>query len=152
MNPLPFPAPVIRDQDAEQLRLLSVFHYVHGGLGVFGLAFIGFHYFLMSTVFLNIARSEKPTKGGLPPDAFFEVFKWFYLFFGLVLLAGIIMNVIAGISLARRRNRLLCLITGGLNCLHMPLGTVLGVFTIIVLNRDSVRAKFTTSEQGSASS
>ena len=30
----------------------------------------------------------------------------------------------------------------GLNCLHMPLGTLLGVFTFIVLARPSVQALF----------
>jgi hypothetical protein len=30
-------------------------------------------------------------------------------------------------------------VVAGINCLHIPLGTVLGVFTIVVLIRDSVR-------------
>ncbi|MCX6922874.1 MAG: hypothetical protein NT154_06635 [Verrucomicrobia bacterium] len=31
------------------------------------------------------------------------------------------------------------LMIGGLNCLQIPFGSALGVFTIIVLSRDSVR-------------
>lgn len=142
MNPPPIPVPVVRDQDAEHLRLLSIFHYVTAGLGVFGMCFIGFHYYMMTTIFLQVSHADKPGKGGPPPEVFLDVFKWFYLFFGLAALIGTVLNVLAAGFLARRRNRIFCLITGGLNCLHMPVGTLLGVFTLIVLNRDSVREKF----------
>jgi hypothetical protein len=30
-------------------------------------------------------------------------------------------------------------VVAGINCLHIPLGTVLGIFTIVVLCRESVR-------------
>ena len=42
-------------------------------------------------------------------------------------------------------NKLLCafsLVIAALCCLNMPLGTVLGVFTFIVLTRDSVKAQY----------
>lgn len=48
----------------------------------------------------------------------------------------------AGRFLSQRRHWLFCLIVAGLSCLNMPLGTVLGVFTIIVLNRESVKSLF----------
>lgn len=152
MNPPPFPPPVLRDQDAEHLRLLSIFHYVTAGLGVFGMCFMGFHYHMMNTIILRASHAAKSGKSGLPPEDFFEIFKWFYLAFGVAALIGTVLNVLAAGFLARRRNRTFCLITGGLNCLHMPIGTLLGVFTIIVLNRDSVRAKFAAAYQAPASS
>lgn len=34
------------------------------------------------------------------------------------------------------------LIVSGLNCLQIPFGTVLGVFTLVVLLRDSVREAY----------
>jgi hypothetical protein len=152
MNPPPLPAPpIVRDQDAEQLRLLSIFHYVVAGFGVFGMCFMGFHYYMMSTIFMNPRMWEESQKGGPPPEVFFDAFKWVYVAAGLVFLVDIVMNVLAAGALARRRNRTLCFITSGLNCLQFPLGTLLGVFTIIVLNRDSVRAKFAAAEQAPAS-
>ena len=48
----------------------------------------------------------------------------------------------AGRMLARRRRYLFCLVMAGIECLMMPLGTILGVFTIIVLSRESVKAAF----------
>mgnify|MGYP000166472252 CR=1 FL=1 len=63
----------------------------------------------------------------------------------MIMLTGWILAVcilLAGRFLARRTHYLYCLIMAGVECLFMPLGTVLGVFTIIVLDRDSVRQTF----------
>jgi len=34
------------------------------------------------------------------------------------------------------------MIVAGLNCLHIPLGTLLGVFTLVVLSRGSVATMY----------
>ena len=44
--------------------------------------------------------------------------------------------------LVQRRNHRFCLVLAGVTCLFMPLGTILGVFTLIVLMRDSVQQSF----------
>lgn len=44
--------------------------------------------------------------------------------------------------LSRRRHHVFCLVIAGIECLVMPFGTVLGVFTIIVLTKESVREMF----------
>ena len=48
----------------------------------------------------------------------------------------------AGRNLARRTRYNYCLVMAGIECIFMPVGTVLGVFTIIVLVRDSVKEMF----------
>jgi hypothetical protein len=48
----------------------------------------------------------------------------------------------AGRFLARRKHHLFCLVVAGVECLFFPFGTVLGVFTIIVLMRPSVQQAF----------
>ncbi|MGB0776268.1 MAG: hypothetical protein ACPGUY_10510, partial [Akkermansiaceae bacterium] len=60
----------------------------------------------------------------------------------LVLLVFAVLEFLAGQKIAERRWRVFCLIIAGVNCMSVPLGTVLGVFTIIVLLRPSVAAKF----------
>ena len=37
---------------------------------------------------------------------------------------------------------MLCLVVGALECMMMPFGTVLGVFTLIALTKPSVKALF----------
>ncbi|MBS1795866.1 MAG: hypothetical protein JSS81_18575 [Acidobacteria bacterium] len=51
-------------------------------------------------------------------------------------------NFFAGRFLKERRNYIFCFVMSCLNCAFMPLGTVLGVFSIIVLIRDSVKKLF----------
>ena len=50
--------------------------------------------------------------------------------------------ITAGRFLAKRKRYQFCLVVAGLECILMPLGTALGVFTIIVLMRDSVKPLF----------
>lgn len=78
-------------------------------------------------------------KQPLPPAEFFAVFKWLYLVLAAWFLASGLLNVISGVCLRARKHRTFSLVVAGINCLHLPLGTVLGVFTIVVLLRDSVR-------------
>ncbi len=50
--------------------------------------------------------------------------------------------LLAGRKLARRRSWTFCLVVASIECLFMPYGTVLGVFTIIVLLRPTVKELF----------
>ena len=52
------------------------------------------------------------------------------------------MIALAGRSLARHRRYTFCLVVAAILCLFVPFGTLLGVFTIIVLVRSTVRARF----------
>src|SRR5262245_37032199 len=50
--------------------------------------------------------------------------------------------VLGGRNLQARRRYTLCMVVAAVACLFMPLGTILGVFTLIVLNRPSVKELF----------
>ena len=136
--------PLLHDQrktDADHLRLLAIFHFIVAGLAVVGLGFLALHYIFMHTI-LNNPEMWKTQKEGLPPEQFFAIFKWFYLVLGVLLVIGGIGNLLSGLFLRKRSNRTFSLIVAGINCIHIPLGAVLGVFTFIVLLRDSVREEY----------
>ena len=118
--------------------------FVFAGLAFVGIGFLCVHYAIMHTVFLNpdMWRSQPQV---MPPKAFVDAFIWFYLFMGVLLLTGLVLNVLSGVFLLQKRNRLFSFIIGGLNCLQIPFGTALGVFTILVLSRESVRELYTDS-------
>lgn len=67
------------------------------------------------------------------------MFKWFYIVFGAWLASSGILNLLSGVFIGRKRYREFSLVVAFINCVHIPFGTVLGVFTIIVLLRPSVR-------------
>ncbi|MHA3773981.1 hypothetical protein ACXR0O_20815 [Verrucomicrobiota bacterium sgz303538] len=140
------PPPLFRDQrkvDAEHLKLLTIFHFIIAGLAVVGLAFLMIHYMVMSSVFSNPEMWKgNGHHAAPPPKEFFMFFKWLYAFVGVFLLLGAIGNLLSAFYLRARKNRMFSLVIAGLNCLQVPLGTVLGVFTIVVLTRDSVRETY----------
>jgi hypothetical protein len=138
MSELP---PIPRDQrkiDADHLRLLSIFHFVGAGLALLGILLLLAH-FAMFHAFLSNPKLWQDQKQTPPPAEFFAIFKWVYLVGGVWFLASGALNLISGICLQAKKHRTFSLVVAAINCVHIPLGTVLGVFTIIVLIRDSVR-------------
>ena len=79
----------------------------------------------------------------IPPELFsnmFAPFVYFYLFLGVFIVLKIILNLMSAHYMGRRRHKVFSMITAGLNCLSIPLGTILGIFTFVVLSRQSVEA------------
>lgn len=135
-------APPAATNDEEHLRLLSIFHYVSGGLTAFVACFPLLH---VGMGLILAFSPETFTQGDVnnPPPA------WLGLFFAVVggffVLAGwtlAVLKFVAGRSLARRRRRTFCVVVACICCILPPLGTILGVFTLVVLNRPSVKALF----------
>jgi hypothetical protein len=138
MSDLP---PISRDQrkiDTDHLKLLSVFHFVGAGLALLGMLFLLVHFAIFHAFFAN-PKMWQDQKQGPPPAELFAIVKWFYLLFGVWFLASMVLNVISGFCLCARKYRTFSLVVAAINCLHIPLGTILGIFTIIVLIRSSVR-------------
>lgn len=141
----PLIAPLPRDQrniDMDHLNLLSIFHFVGAGLAFLGILFLMAHFAMMHFFLTNQAMWQNQRQPP-PPPAFFETFNIFmgifYLAVGLWLLASAVLNVLSGIFLRARKHRTFSFVVAGINCVHIPLGTILGAFTIVVLARDSVR-------------
>lgn len=145
MNNEPPPIPISNQQrtDEDQLRLLKIFHYVFAGLTLLALAFLVLHYWFMSTFMMNPEMWEQAGQQGdkipFSPEQFLSVFRWFYLFMGVVIIAGGVLNWLSAQYIRDRRNRMFCMVVAGLNCMQIPFGTALGIFTFIVLARSSVR-------------
>lgn len=85
-----------------------------------------------------------------PPDPFFRVIGGVLAGIAalMILLAWTLsaLLVVAGRALQKRRRHLFCQVIAGISCLLFPVGTVLGVFTFIVLQRPAVAAAFRDSE------
>jgi hypothetical protein len=130
------------NQDAEHLRLLSIFHYIVAGLAAL-FSFFPLLYTTVGAIFIFAARHGTAKPGeDLPP----EFLGWIFAVLGaLLFLIGIAMAIcilIAGRSLALRKHYSFAFVMACIECLFIPFGTILGVFTIVVLSRESVRASF----------
>jgi hypothetical protein len=128
--------------DTDHLRLLAIFHFIIAGLSLLGLGFLFAHYAFMG-FFLNNPEMWKHAKEGPPPPEVFGILKWFYAFFGAMIIGSGIGNFLSGWFISKRKHRVFSLIVAGLDCMQFPFGTALGVFTFVVLLRDSVRRIYT---------
>jgi cytochrome c oxidase assembly factor CtaG len=124
-------------KDTEHLRLLSVFHFVMAGIAFLGIVFIVLHFLLVST-FMRPEFWKAHNAANPPPKEIMTILLVFYVVVGFFFVLGATLNLLSGLFLRKRRNKVFSMIVAGLNCLHVPLGTALGVFTFIVLSRDSV--------------
>lgn len=138
--PLPPPCAMPANADAEHLRLLRTFHFVVGGiLGAFScLAMI---HITLGIVMIASPEAFDGRGNGQPP-----FFGWLFLVAGLMaLLVGwtiATLMFLGGKFLGRRTHYTFCFVVAAISCLFSPFGTVLGVFTIIVLSRQSVKQLF----------
>lgn len=126
-------------QDEQHLDLLAIFHYIVGGLTAL------FSCFFLIHVAMGIAMLCGAFDGKDAPPRFMG---WLFVLFPSVfivagwILAGLVIT--AGRKLKRRTSYTFCLVIAGLECIMMPFGTVLGVFTIIVLMKEPVKQLFTS--------
>jgi len=128
------------NQDEEHLRLLSIFHYVCAGFAALFACLPIFH-LLLGMLLLFKPQGFGPT--GNQPPAFFGLFMIIFatmmILFGWAFAIGI---AYAGRCLRQRKRYTFCLVMAAIACMFMPFGTILGVFTIIVLVRPSVKPLF----------
>ncbi|MGC2626385.1 MAG: hypothetical protein WA269_06065, partial [Candidatus Udaeobacter sp.] len=97
------------------------------------------------TIFIFAARHDTAKPGeDLPP----EFLGWIFAVIGSGLflfgLAIAICILIGGRSLALRKRYSFAMVMACIECIFVPFGTVLGVFTIVVLSRESVKELFST--------
>jgi len=85
------------------------------------------------------------TRSGEAPPA---VIGW--VFFGIGAFIFICLIVMAALKfkaarcIKRRSSRVFCMIVAGFSCLEIPYGTALGVLSLIVLSRNSVKNLFSS--------
>jgi hypothetical protein len=130
------------DRDQEHLQLLSVFHYVVAGLAAL-FSFFPLLYTIIGTIFIFAGRHGTAKAGeDLPP----EFLGWIFAVIGSGLflfgLAIAICILIAGRSLALHKRYSFAMAMACIECVFVPFGTILGVFTIVVLSRESVKELF----------
>jgi hypothetical protein len=130
--------------DEEHLKILSICYMISAALSacfsLFGLMYAG----MGAVVSEAIKRApELATSAENAPPAFIG---WIFGAFGVafflisITLAGLKLGV--ALSLKKRKARTFCMVVAALECLGVPYGTLLGIFTFIVLGRDSVTRLF----------
>jgi hypothetical protein len=135
-EPIGYAAQFSPSRDEEHLRLLSIFHYIAGGF----LAFFGCFAIIYIVLGAVIASGKLPNNGQPAPTAFGLIFVAVGVF-GMLFAWGLATCLfLSGRFMSRRRHLTFSIVVAAISCLQIPFGTVLGVFTLIVLSRQSVKA------------
>ncbi|HWB60657.1 MAG TPA: hypothetical protein VG733_14275 [Chthoniobacteraceae bacterium] len=133
-------------KDAEHVKLISIFHFVLAGLMLLGLLTMILQISMMHDMFENPAFwQQNPAfqhQPPPPPKEFFVFFKLMMAVMGTLNVIAGALNVISGFCIRKRKGRMFTFIVAGIDCLLLPFGTVLGIFTFVVLTRPSVRAMY----------
>ncbi len=128
------------NDDVNHLRLLTIGHYVGAAITAL-FACIPFIHVTIGLIFLLNPPAVQGSEP-FPAQAFglmFALFGGAFVICGWALAACIFA---AGRSLAARKRYLFCIIVAAINCAFFPFGTVLGVLSILVLSRPTVKAMF----------
>ena len=126
--------------DSEHLNLLSIFHYVVAGVSALFACFPVLY--LALGLFMIFAPEKMGGRNNAPP----EFVGWMFIAFAAgFILAGwtfAVLVFVAGRFLSKRKGYNFCFVMACVECLFMPFGTILGVFTLLVLMRPSVKELF----------
>jgi hypothetical protein len=124
---------------SKNLRAIEVFHYVYGALtcfcGLFVLLVVALGGLLSSDWMMeNASEAPPPWLGSLLSGIGMGVF--------LFVEAVGVLNIYSGRCIARRKHRTLSMVVAAFDCLSIPLGLILGIFTLVALSDDEVRREY----------
>jgi hypothetical protein len=144
-------------EDAEHLSALSIGHFILSAVallgvvptliyGVAGAKLVDEFGSDLSMAMGNIPGQPGADPFGGGPDAMLQDLSTLLttMIVALVVL-GVVSAVhllVVGVKIRQRRWWTFCYLTGWGECLMFPFGTILGIFTIIVLSRSSVKRLF----------
>lgn len=132
--------PSKNQQDLSHLNLLSIFHYVVAAitalLAMFPVIHLVMGILIVSGAWDNIDGQEDPP----------QFIGWFLIavasMFILAGLAVAFLTGVAGYKLKKHRSYRFCFVMAIIQCMIAPFGTVLGIFTILVLVKPNVKRLF----------
>ena len=127
--------------DQSHLENLSIAHYIVGAIMALFSCMPLIHMF-MGLAFIVGGDSMFSGTEAPPPDLFGWIFFLVGLFFFLGGQAVSISVIVSGNFLKKKKNYVFSFVIACISCMFMPFGTVLGVLTIIVLSRDTVKSLY----------
>lgn len=138
----------MENKDSENLRLLGIFHFVVAGMAAMVALFPLIH--LAVGIGMVVIASVDP-QAAFP----IQLVGWIFIILAsLIILCGLTFAAclaMAGRFLQLRKHYTYCLVMAGVACMFLPFGTVLGVFTIILLTREEIRVSFSPAPRGGLS-
>ena len=127
-----------RQEDERQIRYLTIANYIYAGINALGVLF-GAGIFLFVTGVLSFNRADIDPEA-LPILSLVGGTLGFLIV--LIPMAATVLHLMFARCLQTRRAYMFCVVMAAWTCLSVPIGTAIGVLTLVVLMRPSVRQLF----------
>ncbi len=128
-------------QDEEHLRLLVLFSKINAGLMLLCSCFSLPHLIMGFGIMTGGIPMDKGMRSG---EAQFmgTIFVLAGAGYMAVMITLAVLNWMASNRFEKRYGHTFLIVVAAINCLHMPIGTAIGVFSLIVLSRPSAKQLF----------
>lgn len=134
----------MNNSDRQYLDLLSFFNYVLGGIHL-SLVFVSLTYFYQAWRSVSLYNSQQIRDAA--PFSLNDLLLSYGLIILFVGLTYALLTLASGRCLARRRGYRFSFTIACLQFLSIPFGTILGIVTINILLRDSVRTLYQSNQR-----
>jgi hypothetical protein len=138
----------------KHVTLVGILNIVYGAFGVVGAGCLFFMTFFVDYLFGYLLRTGELRPYEFPLELL-DILPFLFVVIAVLLLLVSLPGIIGGIGLLKRKEwaRIVVLIVGFLSLIRIPLGTILGIYTIWVLMHDDAIRLFrsqATPQQGPA--
>lgn len=124
----------MRSKASDYLGLLSVCHLAGAMAAFLLLAFLVFHHWVAATI---LEPKGTASAGSATANAGWSSVLWLVVW--STLLASLVLNTLSGFYLRKRRKRSFSIVVAAFDCLLLPFGPFLGLFSLFVLSKESVK-------------
>lgn len=128
----------MNSNDIQHLRYLRIGHLINAGVLFLIALFPVIHLVVGIAMIAGMFEGEKD-----PPPAFLG---YFFVGIALIIMAMFatlgVLNLITARNLGEHRNWIFCVVMAAVNIMFSPVGLIIGIFSLVVLLRESVKQLF----------
>lgn len=128
------------DRDKRHLKILSIVQIIYGCVMLLFTTIGSLWVYRIFNDLVNEMNKELPLIVGAITMGMAMLMVWASLIFEICI-------ILMGQFLVHYKRYKFCFYMALIECVNVPLGTIIGVSTILILRRDSVKELFTTSEE-----
>jgi ABC-type Fe3+ transport system permease subunit len=130
------------DTTEYDLKLLSIGYFIQGGVATFYSLIVLCYVGVMGFVFTSMLKTAPSDARNQLPPGLLPIIGVVFAAVVLAGLAGGLCLLYSGYALRKHKSRIFVLVVAALSCMAFPYGTVLGIFTFMVLQRPAAKDMF----------
>lgn len=124
----------------DKTKIIGICYMVFGALGLLGLPLIYVHQMLMEAMISSLGQTDPAAMEVM--QLIQDLMEIMVPLLIVLVFAHIVFNVLVGFCFIKHRAYYTCMISSILTCFVFPVGTILGVFSLMALSDEKIKAMF----------